>query len=419
MNALVSYFVDVGSTIIKGVRVNGAGAPVNAFLKRTPGGAIPEEVDKVLTELGCDRKTSADIRICSSANGGLSVGLLSLSRKASGAVALRILEAVGANVRFHHIWREAAMQDATPHVDVLVLSGGLDSFSAKSVQDGISSLSLDPYRFDRLVYAGHATASEAVKRRWPQAEIVTNPLDISLVSTDHSLGSYARQTYLDDIESKKDLQPLRPLSRVPIEPTPSVVSKAFARLQSRIPSPSIMLDIGGATTDLHFTKEVLDDSNMTAGEIATFPAIARHVFTAFGVHDSKVSTMKALAADPLGVDLLAALYGGEHRATHQQLTEGIAPDRLLFCACIFLALRACLEGREEAPRINVGAMASLMITGGAAKCLDTDDVARTLKAATGWSPRAGIMRDRDYRWWVLGLMESEGIAETTWSAIDG
>lgn len=412
------YFIDVGSTIIKGVRVNGASEPVNVFLKRKEGRAIPEQVMSVLAELGCSAE-EADIRICSSANGGLSVGLLSLSRKASGAVALRILEAVGANVRFHHIWRDVQAQVRPPHVDVLVIAGGVDAFSAKSVQDGISVLSLDGYSFDRLVYAGHVAGAETARRRWPGAEIVTNPLEASLVPADRSLGVYARQTYLDDIESKKDLQPLRPVSRVPIEPTPSVVSKAFARLQSRVPSPSIMLDIGGATTDLHFTKEVLDDSNMTAGEIATFPAIARHVFTAFGVHDSKISTIKALLGDPIGVDLLSALYGPEHRAVHQQLVEGQAPDRLLFCACVFLSLRACIEGKDDAPRINAAAMASLMITGGAAKCIEADDVGIALRAATGWSPRAGIMRDRDYRWWVLGLMESETIAEKTWRAIDG
>ncbi len=180
-----------------------------------------------------------------------------------------------------------------------------------------------------------------------------------------------------------------------------------------------MLDIGGATTDLHFTKEVLDDSNMTAGEIATFPAIARHVFTAYGVHDSKVSTINALLRDPMGVDLLAALYGNEHRAVHQQLIEGHAPERLLFCASIFLALRACMEGNDEAPRVNVGAMASLMITGGAAKCLEAEDIATALRAASGWTPRAQVIRDADYRWWILGMMEDEKVTEGIWGALDG
>jgi len=414
-----TYFIDVGSTIIKGVRLNSGTDLVNTFLQRKPGRSISEQAMSVLSKLGCtDPERDDDIRICSSANGGLSVGLLSLSRKGSGAVALRILASAGANVRFHYVWREAGEVASAPHVDVLVLAGGIDAFSSRTAHDGIMALRLEPFKYDRLVYAGHAASVDVARRRWPGIEIVSNPLSASLIPADRSLGAYTRQTYLDDIESKKDLQPLRHISRTPIEPTPSVVSKAFARLQSRIPSPAIMLDIGGATTDLHFTKEILDDSNMTAGEIATFPAIARHVFTAYGVYDSKASTIDALLHDPLAVDLLAALYGVEHRIRHQQLVEGQAPERLLFCASMFLALRACLEGKDAAPRVNIGAMASLMITGGAAKCLDAEDVAATLRVATGWTPRASVVRDTDYRWWILGMMEDGKVTKRIWSAFD-
>lgn len=420
MSVAPCYFIDIGSTMIKGVRVNGESLAANAFHKRKADRAIPEQVLSVLAELGCREPVNdADIRICSSANGGLSVGVLSLTRKASGAVALRMLESVGANVRFHYVWREVEGSPGAPHVDVLFLVGGIDVFSSRTTREGLYALSLSSFSYDRLVYAGHAATVDTARSLWPDVETVPNPLVGGLVPADRSLGLYARQTYLDDIESKKDLQPLRNVSRVPIEPTPSIVSKAFARLQSRIPSPAIMLDIGGATTDLHFTKEALDESVLTAGELATFPAIARYVFTAYGVHDSKATTIAALLADSLGVDLLAALFGGEHRTIYQQLLDGQATEHLLFCASIFLALRACMDGKEEAPRIKLGAMASLMITGGAAKCLGVDDVTTTLSVALGWTPRASIFRDANYRWWILGLMESSKIPESTWGSLDG
>jgi len=413
------YYVDVGSTVIKGIGLNGTQLPVNSFVTRTRGHSIADQVNNVLAELGCsDIGNDADIRICSSANGGLNVGLLSLSKKASGSTALRMLEAVGANVRFHHTWRETGKQSAIP-VDVLVLVGGIDTFNSRSVESGLERMSLEQYSFDRLVYAGHASAADAMRACLKSAEIVSNPLQESLVPANRDLGSYMRLTYLDDIVSKKELQPLRPVSRVPIEPTPSVVSRAFAQLQTRIPSPTILLDIGGATSDLHFAKELLDDTALNASELASFPGICRHVFTAYGVYDSRMSTITGLLEDPMCLDLLSALYGEQHRVVYQKLLEGEASQWLLFCACIFLALRSSIEGRAEAPRINAGALASLMITGGAAKCVSEEDVIKILGTATGWTPRARVFLDSNYRWWTLGLMDPETIDDDIWRILDG
>jgi hypothetical protein len=91
----------------------------------------------------------------------------------------------------------------------------------------------------------------------------------------------------------------------------------------------------------------------------------------------------------------------------------------LFAACLFLALRAALEGREEAPRLALGALSTLMISGGAAKGLAGADVARTAEVALGRPLRARIVCDPHYRWWTLGLMAPEEIGSHSWEALDG
>ena len=414
-----SFLIDVGSTIVKGARLEAGVVRANAFHTRRADETIPDQAEAVLAALGCPRPVAeADIRICSSANGGLSVGLLMLSRRVSGAVALRTLEAVGANVRFQYEWRETAGLPPTRPVDLLVLAGGVDAFSDRRVRHGVDALDLTAFCYDRLVYAGHGGAVERAQARWPGVDIVPNPLQRDLVPADRALGAFVRRTYLDDIESKRELLPLRTVSNVDIEPTPGVVSRAFERLQGRFPSPALLFDIGGATTDLHFPKELLDESALGASLLAAFPAISRHVFTAYGLHDSRRSTIAALLADPGCHDLLTALYAAEARARYLALVDGEAESRLLFAACLFLALRAALDGGEEAPRLVLGALSTLMISGGAAKGFAEADVARAAEAALGRPIRARVVCDPHYRWWTLGLMAPDEISARSWEALD-
>lgn len=407
--------VDVGSTWIKGLAWQG-GRFVNASHPRTPGAELEPQVKRVLEELGA----AGDTRICSSANGGLRVGLLSLGKRVSGAAARRAIEPVGANIVYDLGWHEAA-SDQMPKVDVLVLAGGIDDHDSSRVLDGLRGLNLEPFGRDRLVYAGHKAGADLAVSRWPGTTVVANTLP-SQMGAVAPLATHLRAAYIDDIESKADLVPLQPHSGVRIAPTPAVVSRAFARLQDRLVSPAMVIDVGGATTDVHFSVDLLDES-AAPGRLDSYGDVGRHVYTGYGVSESRESCLNALTSSPAAIDLAAALDPDRHHEIYMRLLDGEASEDLLFHACVFMAIRGLAaegDGAPEgsAPRLQLGRLATLGLTGGASQRLDAGDVRRVLSAAAGYRHPARVVVDTDYRWWGLGLLEPAHMTEELWGCLN-
>lgn len=393
--------------MIKALTVDEQGRVANFSRPRTPGQSIAAQVHAALASMGDAPQT----RICSSANGGLRIGVLGLSRRYSGGVAVRLLEAVGANIAYHFDWREAGAVAAQRHVDMLILVGGIDSHSAANVRRSLGTLKLDRFPHDRLVYAGHRDAAAESKRLWPSIHVEPNLLQDGLAPSGAALTDYVRLTYLDDIESKKDIVPVQRESAVPIGPTPGVVALSFRWLYQRLASPAILLDVGGATTDLHFTKEILDEQN-SPGPLSGYPDIGRHVFTAYGVAESRSSTITALLADARCADFLQALWGADFRRVYNELLDGTADDRTVFAACVFLALRQATQAGTDpnAPRLHLRRLATLALTGGASQVLSADDIRSTAEVVLERADTLQVVLDSRYRWWCLGLLDESLIS---------
>jgi hypothetical protein len=411
--------IDVGSTVLKGARLEPDGVR-SFFYEREPGAPVAPQVEALLSRIAAEAG-EGEARICSSANGGLGVGVVCLSKRFSGAGAAHELEAVGANIRYILELRELAAAGPAPHVDVLVVVGGVDAYPNARALAALREADLSALPHDKLLFAGHAAAAAAFCARHPGAEAVANPMRARLAPDDGRLAERVRLTYLDDIESKRELRPLAARSSRPIEPTPAVVSRAFGRLAGRLGAPALLLDIGGATTDLHFTKELLDEERI-AGSLAAYPPVARHVYTAYGVAASRQSTLQAFAAHRRCFDFLTALYGGEARRLYLDLLEGTAPPRLLFEACLLLALHdaSALGGDdrprlpEEAPPLLLNRLATLAVSGGAAKALDETSIRAAFAAIAGPEIPVNAALDRNYCWWTLGLADDEELTPDIW-----
>ena len=397
--------LDIGSTVIKGLRLDADGAVSSASLPRRCGQSPAEQAREALARLGPATTTL----LCSSANGGLRVGLLSLSRRYSGALAERALALAGANILYAMDWRAAADAPVQPAVDLLVLAGGVDSFPGRTARAGIAALAaavpgLARFPRDRLIYAGHRDARDAVRAAWPDAALVANPLRDAMSVGDASLEEYVRTTYLDDIESKRELLPLRDVADAPIQPTPAIVAVAFRRLLRRFAGPALLLDIGGATTDVHFPRE-LETASREAGGHAGRSETGRHVHTALGVADSRAAALHALLADRRCADVMLALHGDGFRAGFAALQDGEADDRTAFAACVYLALRRAREPVDGGPRLDLSRVATLAVTGGASMVLADAEVRAMLAIAAEEDPGpVAVVLDREYRWWSLGLL---------------
>ena len=116
----MDHAIDIGSTIVKiaehGRAQDRLPRDYDAGIEAQVGGAI----DAIR-----GRDPEARFRICSSANGGLRVGILCLTTRFSGRVAANLASAAGANVVF---MRSLSNGEAAPSeaVDALVLVGGTD-----------------------------------------------------------------------------------------------------------------------------------------------------------------------------------------------------------------------------------------------------------------------------------------------------
>jgi len=224
-----------------------------------------------------------------------------------------------------------------------------------------------------------------------------------------------RRACLDDLVHKQGIGDLRKSLSKTIRPTPEVVNRGFQRIvfnRSRIEAlgPCMLLDIGGATTDLHYTTDLIREDS----EEKALPgsSVARYVFTDLGIVASRESILLQLRGDPRLHDLLTRIDEDDGiREMYQALREGeFEPlPRLLSYACLFLALDRFANGRTpEISSADLSKVAQIMLTGGAAQTLDVSVAFRVVDLFVRGQGNPRILIDHCYRIWVNGI---------TWSAI--
>lgn len=411
--------IDVGSTVIKSAVFGTNGEITQGFHDRSTEKSIADQVDGLISAWAMIQ----EIRICSSANKGLRVGIICVTGRYSGAASAHSLETVGANVIY--LYESRSLPDEPPqHVDVLAVVGGVDSYPGTAMKGALEGIDLAAWPHDKIVFAGHRDCWKWIQESWPKAILVENPLQSGLFPVSTALADLVRETYLDDIESKRELRPLRAYTKRPIEPTPAIVSRAYQKLAEHQRAPDLILDVGGATTDIHYTKELFDDDADSA-TLATHRSVGRYVYTGYGVRESRTSTIDALLNHRRCHDFLAALYGDDHRQVYVDLLNRVIAQDLLFYACIFLAIsdlsvaRLAMPpsgGATGAPPLNLQRAVSAGITGGAAKNTGNGELARVLTVASG--ARIEPVLDDRYRWWILGLLNEREIESLKWESFD-
>jgi hypothetical protein len=406
----VRLAVDIGSTVVKVARVQDDGhLSEQRHYARDFESGIARQVEGLIDAVGSFADDS--ILVCSSANGGLRVGIVALSEHFSGATARNQVLLAGGNPVFLHTLGTAPT--AAPAVDVLLLAGAIDCEDAGPFAERLQAFDASAYRFGSLVYAGNRYLADAFVERHPSAVVIDNPLAQTLTTREPSIFEALRRAYLDDLVHKEGVSQLRPGLARNIRPTPEVVSRGFLRALHqrspvRIAGACILMDIGGATTDLHYTVEIVrDDSPEKPFEGSS---IARYVFVDLGVVASRDSTTMQLRTHPRLYEFLAAVLNKQELAdAYRLLREGEYEPRaeLLSYGCLFLALDRFANGRGPGlPSANLNKVAQLILSGGAAQALDESVVAR-IAALHVTGSRPEILIDREYRFWVDGITWTE------------
>lgn len=407
--------IDIGSTVVKLARLDDHGGLASQhFYPRDFEAGIARQVADVLATEGIDLDREP-ILGCSSANGGLRVGIVCLSKHFSGAALRNQVLLAGANPAFVHDFEEA--RGDSRRVDLLLVGGGIDSDDAEPMRRRLAGFDPSGYRFSALVYCGNRRLAADFARRYPQTTVIDNPLGETLSSRVGSVFEAVRRAYLDDLVFKEGVSELPTVLARRIRPTPEVASRGFLRSVLNQSSFTVVgtclaLDIGGATTDLHYTVELISDDSPVRP--ASGVSVARYVFTDLGIVASRETLVLQLRSHPNLYEFLAVSAGSRGAEIYAAFREGEyePTPELLSYACLFLALDRFAHGRGPGlPTARLDRLAQLILTGGAAQTLDEAVVSRVLGLMlSAGTPAPLVQIDRRYEIWVAGITWNEDAA---------
>lgn len=399
-----SLLVDVGSTVVKSCTRYGPDRFSHVEVVAREVGVAPGVQVSELIERRRRVGPVGAVRVCSSANGGIRVGVLGLSRRHSIAAAVRAVLAGGGDV----VYRRALGEDGpvAPPVDVLVLVGGVDGADPGRLLSALPLLRLDRHPHRILVWAG--ADEPAVVAALPPHLRAGNVLDADLRPAPTGLAETIRAALVDDLADAKGLSALDGLTDGPIWPTPVVVGLSAERMtREPVPpaptTPFVVVDAGGATTDVFACAELRGGDGPG---VRTVPgeSVVRHVFPDLGVASSASALLHRLAVDPELMDVAAMVAPRDSRAFAAAVIDGdpgvLAPPAG-FLACLALALR-----RVADLQVDLGRASGFVITGGAWRQTPPDAIRRVVDAVRGPSvPPARVLVDRTYSVWAYGIQQ--------------
>lgn len=404
--------LDIGSTVIKLARLDGRGGlATQEFFPRDFALGVAAQIAQILADRGID-PAGQPMLVCSSANGGLRVGIVCLTPLFSGTALRNQVLLAGANPEYVHGLDNS--QGDSRRVDLLLVGGGIDGEDPGPARALLMGFDAARYNYGALVYCGNRHLAEDFAARYPRAHIVENPLGETLSSRVGSVFETIRRAYLDDLVFKEGVSELPPALSRAIRPTPEVASRGFLRSINNqgtftIVGTCLALDIGGATTDLHYMVESVDEDSPVRPSAGI--SVARYVFTDLGIVASRDTLMLQFRSHPQLYEMLTSVLGAQTREVYAAMREGEydPSPQLLSYACLFLALDRFAKGRGPGlPTGDLSRVAQVILTGGAAQTLDESVVSRMLALLLpDGAPAPLVQVDRRYEVWVAGITSAE------------
>ncbi len=348
------------------------------------------------------RYEKADVHICSSANGGLSTLIIGVTHSFSLKYATNIAFNSGINIIDTILYQDIeGYSIPSDLIDVVIVVGGIDSHS--NIFDEKLYNYLDKLRYSNIVFVGNKTDAARIKERLEKVVILPNIVDDRLHIVEDHLKEYLTNLYQQDIEGKEDIKHLYNITDNQIFSTPYIVSQAlpFVDASFSVTDPFILLDIGGATTDVHYSKDLVNDN------IVTDQGYDRIVFKKLGVYKSKQSLIFAAENNEFVYELLM----------HLKVTENIyfeqseKATKILMQLAIFLVLCKMSHYKPSYITLKLLAINSIVFTGGITKVLTVEDIENIVtffykKILTSDHNPATVL-DTNYDIWTLGAKEQE------------
>ncbi|WP_373035346.1 glutamate mutase L [Sulfurimonas sp.] len=338
-----------------------------------------------------------NVYICSSANGGLSTLIIGLTESYSLKYAKNIAFNSGINiietVMYQNIEEYSVPSDL---IDVVIIVGGIDS------KENIFGTSLFNYlnslNYSNIVYVGSEKEAGNLEENIENLIVLPNIIDNKLHIIEEHLKEYLTNLYQADIEGKEDIKSLYDITANQIYSTPYIVNKTLPLIDANfsVVDPFILIDIGGATTDIHYSKDLVDENIVTENEYD------RLVFKKLGVYKSKESLIFAAKNNEFTYELL----------THLKVTENIFEEssekalKVLMQLAIFLVLTKMSHYKQAYVNLKLLSINSIVLTGGITKVLSSEEIEDIIsffyKKILNSEHNPVTVLDANYDIWTLG-----------------
>ncbi len=346
-----------------------------------------------------------EVAICSSANGGLSTLIIGITSLFSLKYATNIAFNSGINI-IDTILYSTIEKAATPTdtVDVVIVVGGIDGVASKFDTKLINYLSNVNYQ--NIVYVGNHTDGEFLNEQLDNLVILPNIIDDKLQVKEEELKSYLTNLYQSDITGKEDIKRLYEITSNQIYSTPYIVNSALAKLGTLfdVADPFLVIDVGGATTDIHYSTDLVNNKN-----IMTSSGYDRLVFKKLGVFKSRESLVFGAKNNEFVYELLDYLGVNEHildEHSEQATTT-------LMQLAIFLVLYQVSKSHNDYVTLKLEILNSIVLTGGISKVLTDEDIDKIIrffyKKILNYTQTPNVITDRNYEIWTLGIEEIHNV----------
>ncbi|NQY93856.1 MAG: glutamate mutase L, partial [Campylobacteraceae bacterium] len=253
-----------------------------------------------------------DIYICSSANGGLNTLIIGVTNTYSLKYATNIAFNSGINIIDTVLYRNIDETSIPSElIDVVIVVGAIDT--VKNIFDERLFTFLSKISYSNIVYVGSNQDSDYLSRNIENLKILPNIIDNKLHVREDELKTYLTNLYQADIMGKEDIKHLYDITSNQIYSTPYIVNKTLSKINTKfvIADPYILIDIGGATTDIHYSKDLVNDNMVIDTEYD------RLVFKKLGVFKSRESLIFSAKNNEFVYELLS----------HLKVTENIFEEQ--------------------------------------------------------------------------------------------
>lgn len=384
--------IDVGSTYFKVCTVHGVQQHFRDFNK--------DIFDDLTYKCGdiIHNYHKDDVHVCSSANGGLSTLIIGVSNSFSLKYATNIAFNSGINIIDTVLYKDIEKTSIPSDlIDVIIVVGGIDSVS--NIFDEKLFTYLEKVNYSNIVYVGSRKDTAYLEENIENLKVLPNIISNKLQVEEEYLKEYLTNLYQSDIMGKEDIKHLYDITSNQIYSTPYIVNKTLPMIDSKfkVADPYILIDIGGATTDIHYSKDLVDENMVTEN------GYDRLVFKKLGVYKSKESLIFAAKNNEFVYELLAHLKVTEH------IFDESSPKatRVLMQLAIFLVLCKVSKYRKSYVNLKLNVLNSLVFTGGITKVLKQEEIEDIIsffyQKILNSEHNPTIVMDNNYDIWTLGM----------------